>query len=227
MKILITIAFTIITFQVIAQNKWSIGANASLDYCYRFYGNSEAAVKIKRDADNIEVGNLGYNSGFKFQYSLNENISIISGINYYYHSYKSNEIKLVSTVSDPAIPNSLNYIYKSGFIQIPLLISYYKGKKIKFGFTSGISFNKALYIDQEKTLNFTNRTETVISSQFTNRAAGKLYLAAVIGLGAEYNYKNYIFRCEPTAISQFYTIDGGNDLYLWNAGLNLSVFYKL
>ncbi len=214
--------------QLFAQSKWSLGGSASIDYCYRFYSNSNTSAVTKKLLDTVEVGNLGYNLGLKAKYAINNNWSVISGISYYFHSYKSKEIQLVVIdPSDPNIPKSSNYVYKSGFIQIPIVISFYKGKKLKFGFTTGVLLNKAFFIDSYRNLSFENHTETVSFSQLDNKGVGKLYLSGLIGVGVSYPYKKFEFRAEPTAVSQVYTIDGANELYLWNAGLNLSVFYNL
>ncbi len=213
---------------LLAQSKWSIGASASLDYSYRFYSNSKTGKILKEEYDPVEIGNLGYNLGVKAKCTINSNWSIITGISYYFHSYKS---KVILTdafdPNDPAIPKSYNYFYKSGFIQLPILVSFYKGKKLKFGFTSGLLLNKALFIDRYNNLDFGNFTQTVYRDQYNNNGAGKLFLSGLIGAGVSYQYKKFEFRAEPTAVSQIYTIDGLNELSLWNAGINLSVFYKI
>jgi len=213
--------------QLFAQNKWSLGGSASGDYSYRFYSNSNTSAMTQKLLDTVEVGNLGYNLGLKAKYAINGNWSIISGISYYVHSYKSKEIQLVFLDPEPQLPNSYNYIYKSGFIRIPMLVSFYKGKKLKFGFTAGLLLNKALFVGRYRNLNFENYTETVYNNQYDISGTGKLFLSGLIGAGVSYQYKKYEFRAEPTAVSQIYTIDGLNELYLWNVGLNLSFFYKL
>lgn len=227
-KQLITLILFLSVTQLIAQSKWSFGGSASIDYSYRFYSNSNTSAMTQKLLDTVEVGNLGYNLGLKAKYAINGNWSIISGISYYVHSYKSKEIQLVFLdPGDPNIPNSYNYTYKSGFIQIPMLVSFYKGKKLKFGFTAGLLLNKALFVGRYRNLNFENYTETVYNNQYDISGTGKLFLSGLIGAGVSYQYKKFEFRAEPTAVSQVYTIDGLNELYLWNTGLNLSVFYNL
>jgi len=227
-KQLITLILFLSVSQLFAQSKWSLGGSASIDYSYRFYGNSEIGKSLSEAFDPIEIGSLGYNLGLKAKYTLNSNWSIITGISYYFHSYKSKGVPLVVLdPGDPSIPKSTYYSYKSGFIQIPMLVSFYKGKKLKFGFTTGFLLNQALFIDFYRYLNYENYTKTIYISQYNYPGAGKLFLSVLIGAGFSYQYKKFEFRAEPTAVSQVYTIDGLNELYLWNAGLNLSVFYKL
>ncbi|MFZ4798868.1 MAG: outer membrane beta-barrel protein [Bacteroidia bacterium] len=230
MKNIITFFLIIATSQVFSQSKWNIGAGASLDYCYRF--NEKGNDIFFMDGSTLndyEKAGLGYTLGLKVKYDFTKHFSILSGIGFWQNNYQSRKIYLEKAVpNDPNVPDNFYWSYKKEYLQVPLLASFYLGNKIKFGVTTGFALNFSTFQERKEYAEFNNGTlRSYTKNELDKSGNNLLFTSGIIGLGAAYNYKKMQFILEPTFNCKLFDISPKTELYLWNAGLNLSVFYKL
>ncbi len=215
---------------LLAQSKWSIGASASLDYSYRFneMGN-EKMFGGEKTIDEIENAGIGFTVGFKAKYSFTKNIAIITGLAFWQNNYKSSNIRL-SRIDpmDLLVPDEYSWAYQKEYLQLPLLASFYFGKKFKLGVTTGLALNFSTLQLRYQYNDFNNGTSITITRNELDKSGNNMFFTSwIIGAGAAYDYKKWEFMLEPTFNCNLFDISPKTELRLWNAGMNLSVFYKI
>lgn len=212
-----------------AQNKWSIGGNASLDYSYRFNNNGdEEKLWNGKSINEMENHGTGFTLGLKAKYNLTKNVSLMSGIGFWQNNYESSTIITTQSIN-PDFPYKYNWSYRKEYFQLPISASFYFGENLKFGATIGLAVNFSTLQSRTEYSEYINGTSKTYIKGEIDKSTGKniLFTSGILGVGASYSYKQFEFRFEPTYNCKIFDISPKTDLYLWNLGTNLSVFYKL
>ncbi len=217
--------------QLFAQSKWSLGGSASIDYSYRFNekGNERFFFSSDKTINDFENGSIGFNGGIKIKFDVNKVISLIGGVSYLQNNFYTSDIYLTPIdPNDALIPNYFTLSYRKDYVQLPLLASFYWGNKWKFGLTTGFACNISTKQEITSHLYFLDRSNSSSSSnQLTKAGNDAVTVFGILGFGTEYSYKKYIYRFEPTFNGKIFDISPKTDLYPWNLGANISVFFKL
>ncbi len=220
--------------QIKAQSKWSIGGSASVDYSYRFNENGGNIYFWEGKTLNYyEYGQVGFTVVLKAKYQLAKRFSIISGLGFWQNNYRTRNISTANlTPIDPNDPiaalTDYDFGYSREYFQIPVLVSFYWGNKLKLGFSAGTAINFATSQQMTSNFYFKDKPSVTQSKNLLDKSGSDLlFMSGIIAAGAAYNYNNLEFRLEPTFNCKFYDISPKSPISLWNAGLNLSVFYKL
>jgi hypothetical protein len=224
MKKLLFIFSLVYCSVITAQSKLSVGLIASSDIT----GLSLTAKGKDEIGVTSDQARFGYQGGVRVRYDFNKLFSMQTGFSLVSHQMgPGTQYYIALDPSDPNVPTSIesNFTFKNW--QVPLLVSLYGGRKIKFGVTVGGAYNYNYRQDGESTVNY-----QTYSKDYTYTAkisSNNQYLSLIGGVGVEYTHKRFIFRAEPTASYQvhFFDNDWANDYYrLWSAGLSFSTFYK-
>ncbi|MDY0780166.1 porin family protein [Tenacibaculum sp. IB213877] len=127
-KILLILTGLIFTNFIIAQEKVKLGVNAGVNY------------SSLRESDNIfrkTDSDFAYLVGAKFEYIINENISIITDINYEVKK-TSYDVTVASNQDDPWFPNTnLKVKTNQNFLTVPMLINFKFGSSNTFFLNGG------------------------------------------------------------------------------------------
>jgi hypothetical protein len=220
--------------QLFAQSKWSLGGSASVDYSYRFHENGgDIYFWEGKTLNYYEYGQVGFTVAVKAKYQITKKFLIISGLGFWQNNYRTRNISTANLIpidpNDPIpLPSDYDFEYSREYFQIPILVSFYWGNKLKLGFSAGTAINFATSQQMTSNFYFKDRPSVTQSTNLLDKSgADLLFMSGIIAAGAAYNYNNLEFRLEPTFNCKFYDISPKSPISLWNAGLNLSVFYKL
>lgn len=209
--------------QVSAQSKFGVGIVSSADIT-GMIGNDNYVGFGQAGFDKV---GLGYQNGVRFRYQLNPKVSLQVGLSMVSHQLRTPRIYLNPRVyNDPLLPNSFIRRPSLKVIQVPFLVSYYIGNKLKFGATLGLAYNYvysinentiAMYGNEEKEFNYKRK-----------QTSQNQFVSALLGVGVEYSVKKFTFRAEPTASYQLFYLNNGftnNNYNLYSVGFNISGFY--
>lgn len=211
-------------FQTFAQSKFSAGVIGSMDITALSYTQKG----INNTNQFYDVPKFGYQYGLRTRYDFTKKFSLHTGFSLVTHQVGSRKIYTNPLANgDSKVPLSITLNNNIKIVQIPLLASFYFGNNIRFGFTTGVSYNYIFRNNQHATADFWDGTrETKHTSKITSQ---NQYISAIAGVGVEYTHKHFIFRAEPTGTGQLYFFDNefaNTNFRLWSVGLALSTYYR-
>ena len=208
--------------------KFQIGISFSPDYSYRNIISDANNKSIKDMRDSLEVPKLGYTTGINLAYHLNKKIVLETGILF---SDKGEKTKKISLADAPSgqLPFYYIYDYHYYYIDIPLKANYYIiSGKCKVYVAAGISTN--IFLVQKTTLlqghnnNDYQKTSSAFSPGFNKFNFG---LLAGAGISCKMTDK-LDFKAEPIYTRSITSIiNAPIKSYLYSAGLNIGIYYKL
>jgi hypothetical protein len=237
--ILILTALTCSFFTLTGQEnsdtkKLRFGLFVSPDASFRsLVGNTGVNAQIADARNAYEKIKLGFTAGGEAIYRLSDRISFTGGIQFSVKGYKTNVLALIYTV-DPRTgfasvpdgePNSVQLIYNSRYIDLPLRVDYYfSRKKISPFITAGVSTNIFLnerivavkgYEDGSK-----KRTATTAQNGY-HRVNPQVQL----GGGIDVELKTGMLRVLPLARMSVLPVNSGSvNGYFYSLGLGISYF---
>jgi hypothetical protein len=180
-KTILTLTLTLlISIQLFSQNdnkKLRLGINV---------GINTFDLKQNNVFDRYD-GLIGYNFGISAEYLINEKLSLLSGINY---DRKNMIWKNVSSVDPNFGSFSAEDKMKFSYINIPISVRYYIGKKNTFFVNTGGFYNYSLNIENETTVKETGEDITL----FEHENVIKKYdygISLGIGFRFDLNDKNH------------------------------------
>lgn len=210
MKQLLLLLATLLGLTTFSQTPFSIGINSSLDF-----------TGLQARPNFVEPW-IGYQLGVRLKYDLNQNFSLISGFNHQNQGSKADLSRLRYKDATDLTPISVESYDKIS--QVPLLLSFYTGNKLKYGFNVGAAYSFSYrvnshitYQDKNNLNKETKRYTTAVSSQF---------ISGLFSFGVEYNLNRTTFRVEPNMAYNILDVTSASINYL-NLGLGASVYYKL
>jgi len=209
--------------------KFEIGITFSPDYCFRKLKTDTESKWIADIRDTLETGKFGYTTGLNVVYNINKKFSVAAGVLFSDKGKRTKKYSLGNFNSANA-PISNTYIYHYHSIDIPIKANYYiLTEKIRFFITAGVS--TTIFIAQKTTskLEYRERNPEKSSSTNTSSAFTKINFSVIAGLGIDcaitdkFNFKmEPLYRRSITSI-----INAPIKEYLYSAGLNIGIYYKL
>lgn len=210
MKQLLLLLATLLCLTTFSQTPFSIGINTSLDV---------TGLQVR---PNFVEPWIGYQLGVRLKYDLNQNFSLISGFNHQNQGSKIDLSRLKFQDATELVPTSVEGYNKIS--QVPLLLSFYAGNKLRYGFNVGAAYSflyrvnsHFTYQDENSLSKETKRYTTSVSSQF---------ITGLFSFGVEYNLNRTTFRVEPNMSYHIFDVTNSSSNYL-NLGLGASVYYRL
>lgn len=210
MKQLLLLLATLTGLTSFSQTRFSIGINSSIDY---------TGLQVR---PNFVEPWIGYQLGVRLKYDLNQNFSLITGFNHQNQGSKIDLSRLKFQDATELVPKSVEGYNKIS--QVPLLLSFYAGNKLRYGFNVGAAYSflyrvnsHFTYQDENSLSKETKRYTTSVSSQF---------ITGLFSFGVEYNLNRTTFRVEPNMSYHIFDVTNSSFNYL-NLGLGASVYYRL
>ena len=203
LKQLLLVFFTALFAFANAQSPISIGINTSFD------------LTTQHPKPLFVKPWIGYQLGVKLKYDLNKNFALITGFNHQNQGARIDYSKLI--MADGSKPKSGDIYEKIS--QVPLMLSYYTGSKVRFGFNIGMAYNFLYRVNA----NVTFQNEEILS--FTSTSSNQ-FITGLFSFGAEYTLNRTTFRVEPNVAYKFIDMEGPSPNY-FNVGLGASVYYRL
>jgi len=230
MKQLFLLIATLAFFTTQAK-KVLIGYNFSADHNYRTLknsdGSSNADIVIK--SRNDETARFGYTTGLNVCFNLSKLIGFETGIQYSNKGYQRKGQYINTITFDPSDPVKISWLYGYQYIGIPVKAKFSFGKS-RLRFIAGIGFTTSLLLSSKQTATYeyaNGSTEKRRSS--TTSGFNKVDLSPMVSVGASYklNKKMNLFA-EPTFRYGLIRVkDAPVTEKLWNAGLNVGVYYAI
>ena len=237
MKQLLLFLTIIVSFGVQGQNnkpiqKILIGFNFSPDYNFRTLknrnGESSADVTIKNRND-IETARFGYTTGLNVGILASQLVGFETGIQYSDKGYKTKNQDLVYFPPSPSSPTKAHFIYAYQYIGIPFKAKFYFGKgNVRFLSSIGLMTNLLLNVKQTTIVEYSNgKTEN--STKSTTSGFKKVDISPIVSIGIDYKLnKKFHLLAEPTfRYGVIKTKSAPVTENLWNAGLNIGIYYEL
>ena len=176
----------------------------------------------------MEIAKFGYSTGFNLVYRIKNNFTIESGILF---SDKGEKTKKYSLENSPSgnLPISNMDIHHYIYLDIPFKANYYVlTGKLKLFITAGVSANIFLTQKNTSVLGYSDRATEKQTSKI-NSGLSKINFSFIAGIGIDCPITKKInFKIQPVYRRSINSIiDAPIKSYLYSAGLNLGVFYKL
>lgn len=208
-----------------------IGLTFSPAYCYRTLKTDDALGQLVIDSrDTREIPKFGFTTGVGLIYILNKRFNFETGLLFSDKGEKTKKTDLIWSQPDPILPIKSTFIYSYQYLDIPLKVNYYIiNKKLNFFISAGLSANIFLTYKQTSIQEFSDgRTEKHTSGSIYNNFS-KVNFALLAGFGIDYDLNNKIrFRLESIYRRSINSIiDAPVKSYLYSAGLNAGIYYKL
>lgn len=208
-----------------------VGVTVSPDYTNRSLGSdgSMAADIVKENRNKKEAGQTGYTAGLAVIYTLTEQLSIETGVQYAQKGYRTKKENLVWQQPSPSFPTTSKIIYNYFFLDIPLQATYTTGSgRCRFFYTAGLAMNIFLGGKVATLFEYADGSKDKSTGPATNNEK-KISLSPLLSAGMEYAFKpNMHFRLAPIfryGITK--VIDAPVSERFWNAGLNVGFYYRL
>jgi len=210
--------------------RFQIGVNFSPDLAYRtLTRNNEYSATItlldRRNAQ--EIPKFGYTAGMVMGVNLRRGFGIEIGLQYSNKGFGSETIEV-----RPSYQNNYTYDYHFTstfeYIDLPVRVTLRSPqKKVRFIASVGFVTNFLLSASAEETFDYLNGV-VVSRSMPDNNDYNKVNFSPMLSMGLEVTLFNGAFvRVEPTyRYGVIPIIERDLSGYLWNAGLNVGVYYS-
>lgn len=209
------------------------GVHFSADHSFRHLSNADgqsSTAAIINLRNRIEKARPGYTAGVSLGKRISSRFTVETGLFYSDKGYQTGkEILVYIPPSSSTDPVWAKFIYKQRFLDIPVRIVYQAGKK-KLQFISSGGFIVNILLKEKQTVfkyyesgrvekeNMSTQTEFRTINVSAELGAGVLYTVnKKIKLSAEPLFRYSLFRSVDKPVSE----------HLWNAGINLSVSYRI
>jgi hypothetical protein len=223
-----------------------IGANFSPDYCFRTLLNNDGSsfsASIIDSYNKLDKPKFGYTSGVNVGYTLTKHISLEAGIQYSNKGFQTTNLYALTfgdmidrrrgfvynTNLSSSFLTSGKIVYRYNYLDVPLKVNFVFGKK-KLHLISSVGLTTNFLI--RSTTSFVGADSTgksIKNSSITTNAYNRVNLSPMVSCGIEYMITaKMFFRIEPTFRFGILKLsDTPVTQYLWNAGLNVSYYFKI
>ncbi len=219
-----------------------LGANFSPDYCFRTLLNNDGSAlssTIISQYNTTDRPKFGYTSGINLGYTLTKHISLEAGIQYSNKGFQTKQTTLTFgdmidrrrgfVYNTTSLYTSGKIVYRYNYLDVPLKVNFVFGKK-KLHLISSVGIATNILMSATNTFVGVDSTgKSIKNSSVTTSTYNRINLSPMVSCGIEYviNTKMF-FRIEPTFR---YAILRASDTpvteHLWNAGLNVSYYFKI
>lgn len=242
-----TLLLTIVLFSLHTEaqsdsgGRWAAGIVFSPDYAYRTIIYPDSVKRWKELQDKYEHPAFGYTTGVTLLYSLNKRLELESGLLY---SAKGYVVKLPGEegwhlpdelsdeggqINDPLLPDEANTIFNYRYLDVPFKVNwFFYQSRVRFFLSAGVTGSFFLDEFTEEKLIFDDRIETTRYNE-EDVTFNPVVLSLTGGAGIEYPLTGKLrIRVNPEVRHAVTPLaDTFGKCYLWSAGINTSVFFKL
>ncbi|NVO21458.1 MAG: hypothetical protein HXX13_17285 [Bacteroidetes bacterium] len=213
--------------------KLRLGIQFSPNYCYRSLKSTDSnGSSLISFRNNNEIPKISFRTGIAGILDLNSRLSIRSGLlfsNYGYNGRSSDLVYQDSLYVDTPIPVSFRQNEAFLYMIIPAKIDYcLLYGKLKFFISAGIETNILLTNRKKSFIGYEDGTSSIsinttrtyfhnIAFSVAGSAGIEYRIGQQLGLRVEPEYQRFITSMTNTPIKG----------YLYSAGLNLSLLYRL
>jgi len=250
MKIIIVALLVYAPFVLVAQEGEStnkgviVGVSYSPDYCYRDLkgdGTDVINSNIAR-SNSVESAKYGFTTGLSARFSLTKNLQLETGL-YFADKGERLVIDLSTLTFGDMIDPRYGFVYETSevpgtviannkymYAELPLKLNYIiLDKKMRLAISGGTSLNTMVGYNQKSTHKYEDGSKSVSSNSFSTANFTRFHIGVIGGLSLEIPLSEKLaLRLEPTYRRSITAIN--NDRireYLYSAGMNLGVTYKL
>lgn len=205
-----------------------IGITYSPNYCYRKLKADASSKWISDIRDTMEIAKFGYSAGINLVYKIKNNFSLESGILFSDKGEKTKEY-LLGNSSSGKLPINNTDIHHYMYLDIPVKANYYiLTGKLKLFVTAGVSANIFLIQKNTSILGYSDRASEKQTSKI-NSGLSKINLSFIAGLGIDCPVTKKInFKIQPIYSRSINSIiNTPIKSYLYSAGLNIGIYFKL
>lgn len=215
-----------------AQSRLSVGINFSPDYSFRTLKNddgSSSADLVIKNRNDVETAKFGFTTGLNARIDFSKQFGFETGIQYSGKGYKTKNQDLLYLPPNPFLPVKARTVYSYHYIGIPLKARFTLGEG-KARFISGIGFmtNFLLKARQATTFEYADGRKDKRSQASTSDFKA-VDISSMLSLGIDYKINEKLnLVAEPVfRYGVLKTADNPVKEYLWNAGLNIVLYYGL
>lgn len=220
--------------------KLLLGINFSPDYCFRSV-NYQDGYRQAASFTNKQIPKFGFTSGINLKYNFSKHFGIQFGLQYSSKGYAFDLSDLTfGDMIDPRFGfiyqtqtlfegTPAKFVYNYNYLDIPLIVEFIFVKN-KIHFITGIGITTNILLSTSETA--VSKNINGDSKCYTFDMIGDynaLNISPTISAGVEYRLCNKInLRAAPTfQYGLIELIDSPIHTHLWNAGFNISCFYRL
>ncbi|HSI90924.1 MAG TPA: outer membrane beta-barrel protein [Adhaeribacter sp.] len=206
---------------------WAVGLVFSPDVCYRTLSSDADSKPIVDFRNQHEIPKFGFTTGASVIYGLNNRVLFESGLLF---SDKGEIYKSSSkSFQDPAAPVTISRNYHYYYLDVPAKVNYYvTTRRVKLFVSAGTSTN--LFLGEKLRSTYEYADGRIEKKTAHNTAQfSRVNLAALAGFGVDFELAdNLQARVEPIYRRSITSIiNAPIKGYLYSAGVNFGVYYKL
>lgn len=212
--------------------KFQVGLFFSPDLCYRTLRANDANVftlQLIDSRNQRETYKIGYTSGIKLLYNLNNTFAIGTGFQYSIQGYQIKTYELRPMQPEPMLPDKAKLRYDIHYLDFPIygILTFGEGR-IRYitsmGLTTNLLFNATTtnYFIWENGKTVKNRNSDMAYYNSVN-------LSPTFSAGVDIQANDRMnLRIEPTfRYGLLQIFEGPVKTNLWSAGLNFGYFFKM
>ncbi|HEY0261678.1 MAG TPA: porin family protein [Chitinophagales bacterium] len=226
MKNLLLILLTTLVFCSFAQDfkRFQIGVNFSPEMAYRFLPNDPT---VQAGLKGLEIPKFGFTTGINFCYNITSVFGIETGLQYSNKGWQMKKQDLIfeSNLNGFSWTPTGDYYkiaYAFHYIDIPVKANFTVGKK-KVRFFTSIGLVASILVQETSSLTMQESGKTTKTTKNSYDKTAAANLSPMLSLGIDYKINSKMnLRVEPTA--RFGVL---NNVYLYNAGINLAYYFGL
>lgn len=215
--------------QVSKEQRFQFGINLSPDFTYRalyVMPGAPNGIFLTESRNQMESPKLGVTLGVNMLYQLNQNWSLETGAQY---SNKGYSFEITGFTYKDEEDDMLEKIYgviNHNFIEIPLKVNYYAGKKdYRFFVGSGIVTNVYVNSNEQRVEQYQNSVKA--KSFEIDEKLRRYNFSFLLSAGMDFKVSpTQNFRLEPTFRYALMSISQTNQEHLYNIGFNIGYFFQ-
>jgi len=220
------------------QQRWSIGASASIDYCNRHLVNrtdEDDTDEVIDVYNNVDIATPGFSVGLALKKPLGSKINLLTGLKFSRSGYQTKcfddwqwpleneDGQWVPNNSSPDL--SFKFIYRSYYIDLPILFQLYtNAEKQKWFFTGGLS--PSFFLKETTTSVITENGDTRRNTDNRNYDYTFMNVTPEIGFGKQFSFSKSTFQLSSNFRYGLFPLrDTSIGIHLWSVGLNMIYYW--
>ena len=218
--------------QIIKHKEVQLGIIFSTDYDFRTLKNNNGSASsdlVIRSRNSVELEKFGYTTGADLCFPITNLIGLETGVQYSNKGYQTKNQDVVYGQGDPSLPIKARFIYNFHYVDIPLKVNFtFREGRVQF-FTSAGFYTNIFLNETVKSIQEYANGKSDQKTESTGYRFKRINISPMISLGINYKLNDKLMlRAEPTyRYGVVKIIDAPVTEYLWNAGLNMGLFYAL
>jgi hypothetical protein len=211
------------------EQRFQFGVNFSPDVTYRvlnpIVGDPTSSFLVE-SRNEMEVPKLGVTFGVNMQFHLNRSWSIETSVHYSNMGYSFENSDFIYKDEEDDMLKRIYSVVNHNFIEIPLKVNYFFGKKDKRFFVSSGIVNNVLINSNERRAEYYQNSTNHRKFYFTE-SLSRYNVSFLLSSGIDFKLSpTRNFRLEPTFRYALFSLSQTNQEQLYNIGLNIGYFFE-